>query len=132
VNKAIEGVLSDVGLLKTIDQWPSELSGGQKKRVGIARTLILRPEIMLYDEPTSGLDPASSLEIIKLINEVQQKYHTSSIIITHDLTCAKFTGERIAVLLNGTIERLGSFDEVFDTDDPDIMSFYNYNFINES
>jgi len=132
VNNAIEGVLRDVGLLKTIDQWPSELSGGQKKRVGIARTLILRPEIMLYDEPTSGLDPASSLEIIKLINEVQQKYHTSSIIITHDLTCAKFTGERIAVLLNGTIERLGSFDEVFDTDDPDIMSFYNYNFINES
>ena len=132
IDKAVEEVLDDVGLLQAINQMPSELSGGQRKRIGIARTLILKPEIMLYDEPTSGLDPASSLEIIKLINEVQQKYHTSSIIITHDLTCAKFTGERIAVLLNGTIERLGSFDEVFDTDDPDIMSFYNYNFINES
>ena len=131
-DKAIEGVLQDVGLLETIDQWPSELSGGQKKRVGIARTLILRPEIMLYDEPTSGLDPVTSLDIINLINEVQKKYDTSSIIITHDLTCAKFTGERIAVLLDGTIGRLGSFDEVFDTDDPAIRGFYNYNFIKES
>lgn len=132
VDKAVKGVLQDVGLLETIDQLPSELSGGQRKRVGIARTLILRPEIMLYDEPTSGLDPVTSLDIINLINDVQKKYNTSSIIITHDLTCAKFTGERVAVLLNGTIGRLGSFDEVFDTDDPDIRAFYNYNFIKDS
>lgn len=131
VDNAIAEVLEDVGLSEAIHQWPSELSGGQRKRVGIARTLILQPEIMLYDEPTSGLDPVTSLEIINLINEVQQKYNTSSIIITHDLTCAKYTGERIAMLLNGKIARLGTFDEVFDTDEPDIRGFYNYNFIKE-
>ena len=131
VNKAIEEVLEDVGLLEAIYQWPSELSGGQRKRVGIARTLILRPEIILYDEPTSGLDPITSIEIINLINEVQKKYNTSSIIITHDLTCAKYTGDRVAILVNGRFVRQGSFEEVFATDDPDIRSFYNYNFIKE-
>lgn len=131
VNKAIEEVLEDVGLSEAIYQWPSELSGGQRKRVGIARTLILQPEIILYDEPTSGLDPITSIEIIKLINEVQKKYNTSSIIITHDLTCAKSTGDRVAMLVNGTFARQGSFEEVFATNEPDIRSFYNYNFIKE-
>ena len=131
VNKAVEEVLDAVGLSKTINQMPSELSGGQRKRIGIARTLILQPEIMLYDEPTAGLDPATCIEINKLINEVQEKYHTSSIIITHDLACAKSTGERIAIMLEGKFIRHGSFEEVFATDDERIMSFYNYNFIQQ-
>ena len=108
---------------------PSELSGGQRKRIGIARTLILNPEIMLYDEPTAGLDPITSIEINELINEVQQNYNTSSIIITHDLTCAKTTGDRVAMLLDGQFQRVGSFQEVFNTDDERVKPFYDYNFI---
>jgi phospholipid/cholesterol/gamma-HCH transport system ATP-binding protein len=84
---------------------------------------------MLYDEPTAGLDPVTSMEINDLINEVQELYHTSSIIITHDLTCAKATGDRIAVLLDGKFTKLGSFDEVFESNDERIKSFYDYNFI---
>src|SRR6201996_4019955 len=86
IEEAITQGLDDVGLSKTIKQMPSELSGGQKKRIGIARTLILHPDIMLYDKPTAGLDPVSSLEINDLINDVQKRYKTSSVIITHDLT----------------------------------------------
>ena len=78
------------------------LSGGQRKRICIARTLIMRPEIMLYDEPTAGLDPITCIEINNLINEVKERYNTTSIIITHDLTCAKNTGDRVAMLLDGT------------------------------
>ncbi len=130
VTNAIETVLDDVGLLKTIDQMPSELSGGQRKRVGIARTLILRPEIMLYDEPTSGLDPITSIEINNLINHVRTKFNTTSIIITHDLTCAKSTGDKIAMLYDGRFIKQGTFDEVFSSDDERIQNFYNYNFIN--
>ncbi|WP_153798621.1 ABC transporter ATP-binding protein [Foetidibacter luteolus] len=129
ISTATEKVLDDVGLLHTIDQMPAELSGGQRKRVGIARTLILQPEIMLYDEPTAGLDPITSLDINSLINEVQEQYHTSSIIITHDLTCARQTGDRIAMLLDGKFLTQGTFEEVFDADDERIQSFYNYNFI---
>ncbi len=129
VERSIDEVLESVGLLQTKDQMPSELSGGQRKRIGIARTLIIKPEIMLYDEPTAGLDPITSIEINELINEVQEKYHTSSIIITHDLTCAKSTGDRIAMLLDGKFIAQGSFDEVFASDDERIRSFYDYNFI---
>jgi phospholipid/cholesterol/gamma-HCH transport system ATP-binding protein len=129
VDRAVKQVLEDVGLSKTINQMPSELSGGQRKRIGIARTLILQPEIMLYDEPTAGLDPITSIDINNLINEVQQQYHTSSIIITHDLTCAKTTGDRIAIMMEGKFSREGSFEEVFDTDDERVKSFYDYNFI---
>ena len=129
INEAIAKVLDDVGLTKTLYQMPSELSGGQKKRIGIARTLILRPEIMLYDEPTAGLDPVTSVEINDLINEVQQLYNTSSVIITHDLTCARSTGDRLIMLSEGSFLRQGSFDEVFNTDDPRIKDFYNYNFV---
>ncbi len=84
---------------------------------------------MLYDEPTSGLDPITCLEINELINEVQQKYNTSSIIITHDLTCAKQTGDRVAMLLDGIFVKTGSFEDVFEDKDERIQSFYNYNFI---
>jgi phospholipid/cholesterol/gamma-HCH transport system ATP-binding protein len=129
VDKAVETVLEAVGLEHTINQMPAELSGGQRKRIGIARTLILNPEIMLYDEPTAGLDPITSMEINKLINEVQQNYKTSSIIITHDLTCAKSTGDRMAILLDGKFERQGSFEEVFNTDDERVKPFFDYNFI---
>jgi len=129
VDEAVESVLDAVGLLHTINQMPSELSGGQRKRVGIARTLILNPEIMLYDEPTAGLDPITCIEINELINEVQQRFKTSSIIITHDLTCAKETGDRIAMLLDGQFQRVGTFDEVFDTDDKRVKPFFDYNFI---
>jgi phospholipid/cholesterol/gamma-HCH transport system ATP-binding protein len=108
---------------------PSELSGGQRKRIGIARTLILQPEIMLYDEPTAGLDPITCMEINDLINEVQEKYHTSSIIITHDLACAKSTGNKMAIMLDGKFIKQGSFDEVFTTEEQRIKSFYDYNFI---
>jgi len=128
VNDAIESVLNDVGLPQTINQMPSELSGGQKKRIGIARTLILKPEIMLYDEPTSGLDPITCIELNNLILKVQQEYKTSSIIITHDLTCAKTTGNKVAVLNEGKFLKIGSFDEVFSSDDAYINAFYDYNF----
>jgi phospholipid/cholesterol/gamma-HCH transport system ATP-binding protein len=129
IKAAVESVLDAVGLSQTINQMPSELSGGQRKRIGIARTLILNPEIMLYDEPTAGLDPITCIEINELINEVQEKYKTSSIIITHDLTCAKQTGDRIAMLLDGQFQRQGTFDKVFDTDDERVKPFFDYNFI---
>lgn len=129
VNQAVERVLDAVGLLQTINQMPSELSGGQRKRVGIARTLILQPEVMLYDEPTAGLDPITCIEINSLINEVQERFNTSSIVITHDLTCAKAVGNRVAMLLDGKFERQGTFDEVFNTNDERVKPFYDYNFI---
>ena len=130
IQSEIESVLDDVGLLQTINQMPSELSGGQRKRIGIARTLILRPQIMLYDEPTSGLDPITSEEINALINLVKDKFDTTSIIITHDLTCAKSTGDKIAMMFNGEFIKKGTFDEVFNSDDERIQNFYKYNFIN--
>jgi phospholipid/cholesterol/gamma-HCH transport system ATP-binding protein len=130
ISHAVEEVLEAVGLRSKINQMPSDLSGGQKKRIGIARTLILKPEIMLYDEPTSGLDPITCLEINQLINDVQKQYNTSSIIITHDLTCAKATGNRMAILLDGKFLKVGSFEEVFEnSDDERVQSFFNYNFI---
>lgn len=129
IDTAVAKVLEDVGLAQTINQMPSELSGGQKKRIGIARTLILQPGIMLYDEPTAGLDPVTSANINELINEVQDRYNTSSVIITHDLTCAKATGDRVVMLSEGCFLRQGSFDEVFATDDARVKDFYNYNFI---
>lgn len=125
VAEALEGV----GLPGTVNQMPSELSGGQRKRIGIARTLILRPEIMLYDEPTAGLDPSTCGEINDLINQVQETFHTSSIIITHDLTCAKATADRVAMLLDGAMARVGTFEEVFNTTDARVRAFYDYNFI---
>ncbi len=127
----IERLLDSVGLPQSIDQMPSELSGGQKKRIGVARTLILEPEIMLYDEPTAGLDPITCIDINNLILQVREEYNTSSIVITHDLTCAKMTGDRQAVLLDGQFKSVGTFEEVFaDAEDQRVKSFYDYNFIN--
>ncbi|GAB3760606.1 ABC transporter ATP-binding protein [Spirosoma pomorum] len=130
INKAVEEALDDVGLSQAINQMPSELSGGQRKRIGIARTLILKPKVMLYDEPTAGLDPITCIEINNLINEVRERFKATSIIITHDLTCAKTTGDRVAILLDGRFERVGTFDEVFADKDERIQQFYNYNFTN--
>lgn len=130
VDRSVRRVLDAVGLSKAINQLPAELSGGQRKRIGIARTLILQPAIMLYDEPTAGLDPITSMEINNLINEVQQTYHTTSVIITHDLTCAKATGDRIAILLEGQFTNTGTFEDVVQhTSDEQVKSFYDYNFI---
>ncbi len=129
IDDSIAEVLDAVGLIDKMHQMPADLSGGQRKRIGIARTLILKPKIMLYDEPTAGLDPITCYEINELINEVQVKYNTSSIIITHDLTCAKETADRVAMLLDGMFVKTGTFDEVFEDADERIQSFYNYNFI---
>lgn len=129
IDKSVKDVLDAVGLKDTADQLPSELSGGQQKRIGIARTLILKPEVILYDEPTAGLDPLTSFEINDLIKHVKEKYKTSSILITHDLTCAKQTGDRILMLIDGKFIRQGNFEEVFDTDDERVKGFYEYNFI---
>jgi len=129
VNVAVEEALEAVGLAEKSSEMPADLSGGQRKRIGIARTLILKPEIMLYDEPTSGLDPTTSAEINALINEVQERYNTSSVIITHDLTCAKNTCNRVAMLIDGTFLKVGTFDEVFNTEDEQITNFFSYNFI---
>lgn len=131
INEAVTEVLENVDLLQTINKMPAQLSGGQRKRIGIARTLILQPEIMLYDEPTAGLDPVTCVEINNLINDVQKKYKTSSIIITHDLTCAKATGDRIALIVDGKFGNMGSFEEVFENNNPEAKSFYDYNFISD-
>ncbi len=129
INNAVEEALEAVGLKDKINQMPSDLSGGQRKRIGIARTLILKPEIMLYDEPTSGLDPITSGEINDLINQVQKSYNTSSVIITHDIQCAKNTSNRIAMLLDGKFEQTGTFQEMFESKDEDIKKYFNYNLI---
>ena len=128
IDNSVEEVLENVGLLQAINQMPSELSGGQRKRIGIARTLILKPEIMLYDEPTAGLDPITSIEINNLINSVQEKFNTTAIIITHDLTCARTVGNRLAMLLDGKFLTQGTFEEVFANEDSRVEGFYNYNF----
>jgi phospholipid/cholesterol/gamma-HCH transport system ATP-binding protein len=133
VDDAVEEALDAVGLKDKINQMPADLSGGQRKRIGIARTLILKPEIMLYDEPTSGLDPVTSAEINALINDVQTKYKTSSVIITHDLTCAKNTCNRVAMLIDGQFLKIGTFEDVFDNEvnkeTAQINDFFTYNFI---
>jgi len=118
--------LEDVGLEHAVNQMPAELSGGMKKRVGIARTLILNPKIMLYDEPTAGLDPITSTEINELILSVREKYHTSSIIITHDISSARQTSDRIIGLVNGKCKIEGTFEELKQAGDPDLEPFFKY------
>ncbi len=127
--KLVEETLEAVGLKDKLNEMPASLSGGQRKRIGIARTLMLKPTIMLYDEPTAGLDPVTSMEINNLIREVQQRYNTSAIIITHDLTCAKVTGDRVLMLIDGKVALEGSFEAVFSAENADAKNFYNYNFI---
>lgn len=118
--------LEDVGLENAINMMPAELSGGMKKRIGIARTLILNPQIMLYDEPTAGLDPMTSTEINDLILAVREKYHTSSIIITHDISSARQTSDRIIGLVDGKCKIEGTFEELKEAGDPDMEPFFKY------
>ena len=124
-NKAlVEEALDDVGLLEAIDKMPSELSGGMRKRLGLARTLILKPEIMLYDEPTTGLDPITSKEISKLMLEVQKKYNTSFIIITHDMECARIVSNRVLILDEGVFIAEGTFKELSESKDEKTKAFF--------
>jgi phospholipid/cholesterol/gamma-HCH transport system ATP-binding protein len=124
VETAITEVLESVGLAEAIDKMPSELSGGMRKRIGLARTLILKPEIILYDEPTTGLDTITSREISELILEVQKKYKTTSVVITHDMACAKLTGDRLVILKDGVITAEGSYEELEKSDDQWVRSFF--------
>lgn len=125
VDDAVIEALESVGLADVIDKMPSELSGGMRKRIGLARTLILKPEIILYDEPTTGLDTITSREISELIVAIQKKNKTTSIIITHDMACAKLTGDRLVILKNGVINSEGSYDELANSDDEWVRSFFN-------
>ena len=124
LDKNVDEVLEAVGLKDAIDKMPSDLSGGMRKRVGLARTLIVKPEIMLYDEPTTGLDPITSREISELIMQMQKKYKTSSIIITHDMECARITADRILVLDNGEFIAEGSYKELESSDKEIVRSFF--------
>jgi phospholipid/cholesterol/gamma-HCH transport system ATP-binding protein len=124
IRHRIEEVLEAVGLLDAIDKMPSDLSGGMRKRVGLARTLILKPDIMLYDEPTTGLDPITSREISELMMQMQQKYQTSSIIITHDMACAKITADRVLVLSNGRFIAEGTYEQLESGPDELVRSFF--------
>lgn len=117
--------LENVGLEHTVDMMPIELSGGMRKRIALARTLILKPDIILYDEPTTGLDPITSLEIISLINKIKEKYGTSSMIISHDMRCVKLTADRLAVLVDGKCKVVGTYDQVSRIQDEDISPFFN-------
>lgn len=124
VEAAVVQALENVGLAGAIDKMPSELSGGMRKRIGLARTLILKPEIILYDEPTTGLDTITSSEISELILDIQKKYKTTSVIITHDMACAKLTGDRLVILKEGVIEAEGSYEELEKSNDEWVRSFF--------
>ena len=124
VDEAVLEALNSVGLAEAIDKMPAELSGGMRKRVGLARTLILKPEIILYDEPTTGLDTITSREISELILAIQKKNKTSSIIITHDMACAKLTGDRLVILKNGVVNAEGSYEALEKSDDEWVRSFF--------
>ena len=116
--------LQNVGLAQAIDLMPAELSGGMQRRVALARTLILQPKIILYDEPTSGLDPITAKEIIILMQVIQKKYNTSSLIITHDVDCARVISDRMILLIDGTNYAEGTFKELSVSTDPKIMAFF--------
>jgi phospholipid/cholesterol/gamma-HCH transport system ATP-binding protein len=125
VEQTIAETLESVGLADAINKMPSELSGGMRKRIGLARTLILKPEIILYDEPTTGLDTITSREISELILDLQKRYKTTSVIITHDMACAKLTGDRIVVLKDGVIVAEGSYEALEKSKDERVRSFFN-------
>ena len=124
IEKEITDVLESVGLAEAIHKMPSELSGGMRKRIALARTLILKPEIILYDEPTTGLDTITSREISELILEIKKKNNTTSIIITHDMACAKLTADSIAILKDGVIHVQGSYKELENSKDEWVRSFF--------
>jgi phospholipid/cholesterol/gamma-HCH transport system ATP-binding protein len=124
IGEKIAEVLENVGLADALNKMPSQLSGGMRKRISLARTIAVDPQIMLYDEPTTGLDPVTSDEISSLINDVQKKYKTSSIIITHDINCAMSTANRIVMLTEGVIYAEGKPDDFKHSEDPLLKSFF--------
>lgn len=124
IDKRVEEILTSVGLIDAIDKMPSDLSGGMRKRAGLARTLIVKPEIMLYDEPTTGLDPVTSREISNLILEMQKKYKTTSLIITHDMECACIASDRVVIMYEGEYIAEGKFEELKHSKDELIRSFF--------
>ncbi|WP_420601104.1 ABC transporter ATP-binding protein [Flagellimonas sp.] len=124
VEKRVMEALENVGLAHTVDLMPSELSGGMKRRVALARTLIMQPKIILYDEPTSGLDPITSKEIIELMLRIQEQYKTSSLIITHDVDCARVISDRMILLVDGINYAEGTFKELSKVTDPKVRAFF--------
>ncbi|MES2265114.1 MAG: ABC transporter ATP-binding protein [Bacteroidota bacterium] len=124
VDELVMEALENVGLAHTVDLMPEELSGGMLKRVALARTMILKPEVILYDEPTTGLDPVTAREIDNLILKLQKKYHTSSIIITHDMNCVKNTADSVALLLDGQCYAQASYNDFEQSADPNIHQFF--------
>lgn len=124
IDALVEEALVNVGLIESIDKMPSELSGGMMKRIGLARTLILKPDILLYDEPTTGLDPVTSGEISELILKVQEEYNTSSLIISHDLKCIGITANQVRVLKEGKFAAGGTLEEMKKHEDPFVNSFF--------
>lgn len=124
VNQMVEEALADVGLQHTINMMPAELSGGMRKRIALARTLILKPEIILYDEPTTGLDPITAREIIELMKNIQAKYKTSSLVISHDMNCVKFASNRVVVLVDGFCYANGPYPELLQNNDPRVKQFF--------
>ncbi|MFD1001064.1 ABC transporter ATP-binding protein [Ohtaekwangia kribbensis] len=122
---AVMEVLQDVGLEHTIDMMPEELSGGMRKRIALARTLILRPSIILYDEPTTGLDPVTAREISQLVVEVQKKYNTSSIVISHDMHCIDITANRVVMLIDGKCYANDTYKNLQHSNDPKIREFFD-------
>lgn len=125
-NALVMEALENVGLAHAVDLMPAELSGGMQRRVALARTLILQPKIILYDEPTSGLDPITAKEIIILMQDIQKKYNTSSLIITHDVDCARAISDRMILLIDGTNYAEGTFDALSVSTDPKIKAFFKH------
>lgn len=125
VNDLVMEALTNVGLADTVDMMPAELSGGMRKRIALARTLILKPKIILYDEPTTGLDPITSKEISNLMLDLQKKYNTSSIIISHDMNCVKITANRIVLLMDGICYATGTYEELSKSSNKRILQFFD-------
>ncbi len=124
ITQLVEDALENVGLFSAIDMMPADISGGMRKRIGLARTLILKPEIVLYDEPTTGLDPITGREIVELMLTLQNKYNTSSIIISHDMSVARTTANKVVILIDGKNYAEGSFDELKKNNDPRVKQFF--------
>jgi phospholipid/cholesterol/gamma-HCH transport system ATP-binding protein len=124
MDEMVKNALEDVGLAHTVDMMPEELSGGMRKRIALARTLILKPEIILYDEPTTGLDPVTGREIIWLMVDIKKKYNTSSLIISHDMNCVHLASDRIVILIDGICYANGSYQELNSNQDPKVKQFF--------
>ncbi|WP_276504323.1 ABC transporter ATP-binding protein [Terrimonas pollutisoli] len=124
VNKMVGEALEDVGLAHTINMMPAELSGGMRKRIALARTLILKPEIILYDEPTTGLDPITAKEIIELMMEIQEKYNTTSLVISHDMNCVRMAGDRVVILVDGRCYANGTYEQLTQNTDVKVKQFF--------